>query len=469
MTWIDLFIAPLYIYLLYICAYLIKPHVTDKKTAKYFLPGFSVKIIGAIAVGLVYQFYYGGGDTFNFFNHNSIFFEAFLDSPKVWIKLIWMENRFDPEIYHYTSRMRFITDPSSMLVVKIVSVFSLISFNSYLVISCFFATVSYSGLWNLYRTFYNLYPYLYKQLAACILFVPSVFFWGSGLLKDTITIGALGWAVYCVHQIFFIRKNIIINSAIFMISAYLIAGIKVYILLCLMPALIFWIFFKYNSKIKHPFLRFMAAPFILVASAFLCYLAIDKIGEGTRYGLDNMAETAKITAEWINYVSEKQGGAAYSLGDYDYSTDGMLRKALPAINVSLFRPYLWEVKNIVMLLASVESLFFLWFTLYVFYKRGFLGFFRTLRHDPTIVACLFFALSFSFAVGISTYNFGSLVRYKIPMMPFYLVAMVVTLYPNAFKVVKKRRKVVRIVKPSMAISTDQVTWKYSNRIGLPNG
>ena len=36
---------------------------------------------------------------------------------------------------------------------------------------------------------------------------------------------------------------------------------------------------------------------------------------------------------------------------------------------------------------------------------------------------LFFSLAFAAAVGFSTYNFGSLVRYKIPLLPYYGIAL----------------------------------------------
>jgi hypothetical protein len=37
--------------------------------------------------------------------------------------------------------------------------------------------------------------------------------------------------------------------------------------------------------------------------------------------------------------------------------------------------------------------------------------------------CLLFALLFALFVGATTTNFGTLVRYKIPCMPFYVAAM----------------------------------------------
>ena len=39
-----------------------------------------------------------------------------------------------------------------------------------------------------------------------------------------------------------------------------------------------------------------------------------------------------------------------------------------------------------------------------------------------------FAIFFAFAVGLTTSNFGSLVRYKIPSLPFFLASLYMIRY-----------------------------------------
>ncbi|MEP2024099.1 MAG: hypothetical protein ABJI85_05525, partial [Reichenbachiella sp.] len=46
-------------------------------------------------------------------------------------------------------------------------------------------------------------------------------------------------------------------------------------------------------------------------------------------------------------------------------------------------------------------------------------------NDPIVLYCLTFSLLFAFAVGVSTYNFGTLMRYKIPVIPFYLITLTI--------------------------------------------
>jgi len=43
--------------------------------------------------------------------------------------------------------------------------------------------------------------------------------------------------------------------------------------------------------------------------------------------------------------------------------------------------------------------------------------------NPVITFTLVFSLIFAFGVGFTSYNFGALVRYKIPCMPFYLITL----------------------------------------------
>jgi hypothetical protein len=151
------------------------------------------------------------------------------------------------------------------------------------------------------------------------------------------------------------------------------------------------------------------------------------VAEGDRrYELDVLAKTAYITAYDIGFYTGRGAGSHYSLGELDGTLEGMLQKAPQAINVSLFRPYLWEVNNALMLLSAFESLFIIGFTIYVLGSRRF----ALIKHSfkPITFFCLIFSLTFAFAVGVSTYNFGTLVRYKIPLIPFYLAAIVLLDY-----------------------------------------
>ena len=102
---------------------------------------------------------------------------------------------------------------------------------------------------------------------------------------------------------------------------------------------------------------------------------------------------------------------------------GTIEKFPAAVNVTLFRPYIWEVGNIAMLAAAVESTIIFIYSLYIFLGLGFFRVIKLLSQDSFLFMCLVFALFFAFAVGFTSYNFGALVRYKIPCIPFFLCAL----------------------------------------------
>ena len=76
------------------------------------------------------------------------------------------------------------------------------------------------------------------------------------------------------------------------------------------------------------------------------------------------------------------------------------------------------------MLSSLEALALMIFTLSILFKVGIRTFFRTIAKDPTITYCFLFALLFALFVGATTPNFGTLCRYKIPCMPFYVIALI---------------------------------------------
>ena len=85
-----------------------------------------------------------------------------------------------------------------------------------------------------------------------------------------------------------------------------------------------------------------------------------------------------------------------------------------------------------MLLSALESIFLMIATLYVMGRKKF-AVFKALG-DPNILFCLVFSITFAFAVGVSTFNFGTLTRYKIPLLPFYLLALfLISNYSNSDK------------------------------------
>lgn len=420
----DLIVTPLVLLIIFLVAYLIRPYVTDERNYRYFLPALGVKVVGAIALGIVYQFYYGSGDTFVYHNLGSrIIWDAFVESPATGFKLLFADNSNPGDLYRYASQIYFFRDPNSYMVVRIAFLLDLLTFSTYSATACLFAVISFIGSWQFYLTFYKQYPHLHGQVAVAAFFIPSVFFWGSGVLKDSIILACLGIATYQIYTLFIERRVKLSSILLLLLSLYLIFNIKKFILQAYLPMVILWLGASQLHQLRSVILRVMLVPFVAIFLIVSGSFTVVKIGEDDdRYEVSKLAATARTTAYDIRYWSGRFAGSGYSLGDLDGTFESMLRLAPQAINVSLYRPYLWEVHNPLMFMSALESLAFLIFSLVVLWKSK--RYLFTLLMDYNVLFCLSFSIVLAFAVGISTFNFGTLIRYKIPLLPFFTVALV---------------------------------------------
>ncbi|ALD21549.1 hypothetical protein [Hymenobacter sp. DG25A] len=423
----DLFLTPLYLGIFYAIAYAVRPKFTNVYTKKYFIPALTVKFIGAIGLGVIYQFYYKGGDTFNYYNQAKVIYEAFDKSFDIGLKLLMHSS--SEAIITYTNRIYWYNSSTEYFVIQLAGFFSLLCFNTYTIIAIFFAALSFTGMWAMYITFSSLYPGIYNKFSLPVFFLPSVFFWGSGLMKDSLCIGALGWIFYAINHIFILKNKIITSSVFGLIAIYILTATKVYILLSFIPAALFWVFIENNKRIKSATTRNLLKPIFIITGAFAAYLIAINITAGDeRFDVDKIGERTKITKDYLStYVIS---GSAYDIGTLDGSLGSILRVSPQAIFISLFRPFIFEAKNPVMVLSSLEAFLFLYLTIALFYKTGILKGFKLIVSEPVILFCFLFSIIFAIGVGTNSGNFGTLVRYKIPLMPFYLSALYIMQYKS---------------------------------------
>lgn len=431
----DLLVTPVVIFAVYLAAYAVRKRFTDKATMPYYFPALTLKLTGALALGLIYQFYYGGGDTFNFHTHGSRHvWDAFQQSVDTGTRLLFSNGSSETGFYSYSSKIPFFRDPSAFMVIRIATLCDLITFSTYSATAVLFGVFSFAGSWMLFLTFYHRYPASVKGLAIAALFLPSVVFWASGLLKDTLVFACLGMITYEIDRLFIRKQFSWIHTGVLIIAVMLTYSIKKFVLQAYIPTALLWIYLA-NLKLIRPYaLRVITVPFLFAFILFGGYYAAQFVGEGdSRYALNKLAETSKITAVDIRYQTGRFAGSGYSLGQLDGTLGTMVSLTPQAINVSLFRPYLWEVKNPLMLLTAMESLGLFILTVFVLYKVRSRIPSLLLRAD--VAFCMLFSLVFAFAVGVSTYNFGTLARYKTPFLPFYVIALLLILHLN------KERKV----------------------------
>lgn len=406
-----------------------------EKNKLYRFYGLAVlaKIVSSVVFCLIYIYYYHGGDTISYYesarslaNLGMQDFSSYLDvitsSPSLGGYMTFNEETGFPWPYLYY-------DSQTFFVSKLISPLVFLAFKSYLVSSVLLSWLTFFGVWQFYLTLCRHFPKIETRLAIGVLFVPSVLFWSSGILKDSITFTAVCWFIVMLDNLLRTKQGRLRNVMILILSLYLLLSIKPYILYSLFPGVIIWITSARVKRIHSKFIRITIAPLVVVLSIFLGYLALSLLGSRMgKFSVSKLLETAVVTQRDLK--QDYYQGSSFDIGEFDATFSGMISKVPAAMTVGLFRPYIWESRNVVMLFSGLENLFYLLFVVFLFFKIFSKPklFFLVLRSYPVITFLICFTLFFSVMVGLSTSNFGALVRFKIPFISSFVAVILVLHY-----------------------------------------
>ena len=426
---IDFILTPLFLILIFLVLIIIKNRFIHNEIDKYFIvKGFLLKIIGGFTAGFIYIFYYNGGDTTYYFDAIKKLTNYLYSNPFEFVNIFYSSKLLRNENYEILKLINqnaYLGDIPTYTIVKICTFFNLFCFDSFFALIIFCALFSFYCSWKFYIAMGELYPDLKKKIGFAIFYMPSAIFWGSGIFKDTFTLGAIFLLIYSFVYIFILRKFKITYFIALIISLYLLKNIRSFFLITILPFLVYWVFQHNYNRIKNFGLKIVLAPiFIVILTAFVVV--------GTQL-LNNYfveLDAEKFQDKLIGFQGwhTTLKGSAYSLGEMEYTTLGYLKKFPAAVNVTFFRPYITEVNKPIIFLSFLQGLFFTFFTIYIIFRYNFIRFFAQLSKSYDAIALLGFSLFFGFITGLTSYNFGALDRYKIPCLSTYIISLMIVEY-----------------------------------------
>lgn len=444
---VDLIISPLFLMLIYFVSKSIQLRkIKDNPSYRYYLQGLFLKLFGGLAVCLIYVFYYGFGDTLNYFSDSAVISNLFLKSPAAALKFTFNQ---DPELWYLfdedTGYPIYFSDERAIIVVKMTWILCLLSFKSYIGMTFLLAWISFFPIWRFYQMLIVEFPQLTRQFAYALFFIPSVFFWGSGLLKDTITFSAVCLFASSYSIIMIQKRQYALNLFLMIFASILLIWVKPYIFFALLPGTVLWFGGMQLSKMDNKLVRSFTTPFLislsLIAGYFMLRMMSTFLGD---FSLENVLDKALVTQQDLK--NERYQGNSFDIGEFDTTISGTLAKMPAAINAALFRPYLWESNNVAMLLSGIENFLLLSFSIYLLIKLRVYNLFRLMFRHRILFFTVYFSLFFSFSVGLTTSNFGALVRYKIPAIPFYVISLIIIW--SSYKDLKEEDKLSLEVAPA---------------------
>lgn len=422
----DFILYPVYFILIYAIASAIKnKNIGENKAYDYYLRGLLVKVFGGFVFCCIYCFYYDGGDTNAYWNSAGILNKMISKNFSVYLDIL-AGNLTKTNLYYFDKTMGYPDywkDPQSFSTVRFTSPLYLLTIESYFTCTLLLSALAYSGIWRLYLLFTREFPGLEKNFAIAILYFPSLVFWGSGIMKDTYTLSAACWFTYSIYMVFIKREKVFANIFWIIISSYVMIVFKPYIFIALLPGTLVWVSFKRILLIKNPVFKVLAAP--LIISIFLVGVSLVFGTLSSSFNQYSSVEGVlnKAVTSQQDLKQEYNKGNSFDIGTFDGSVSSVISKFPLAITAGLFRPFIFEARNPVMFISGVENTFLLIFTLVFLFRVGPVRVLKYVAKEPLVLFSLAFAVFFAFGIGLSTSNFGALVRYKIPCIPFYLSAL----------------------------------------------
>ena len=419
---LDIFLFPVFLMLFYVFFKTRRNRLKDPVLKYYHRHGFWIKALMVIPFAY-FNSRLSPGDSFVLYQREGVnIFHLILHDISNVRWLLAPGTEYDQSgLLSDTWNAGYCRDENNFMICRIVAVSSFFTLGRYVVTCLLFSMLSFSGVWRLYRFFYELFPHLHKELAIAILYLPTFVFWSSGILKDSLCTGAIGWITYAIYETLYKKKNILSNLVILIIAGWILVVLKIYILVSYVPFLLLFIVLKNVNLVKSPILK---AIFFLgmMIGIMLGFTKIISQVEKTMVKYTGEGLTKSIQGYQKNYAAQDSWAQSnFSLGvEFDGSVTSLLKMAPAAVAATLFRPFIWESTKLSTLLSSFESMAIMYFTLRVIWLVGLFNFFKSLK-DPAILFCFAFSILFALFVGATTPNFGTLCRYKIPCVPFFVI------------------------------------------------
>jgi len=251
-----------------------------------------------------------------------------------------------------------------------------------------------------------------KPIAIACLLVPSAVFWSSGLLKEPLAV--IGLALMVSGGTMLTLQQRFLRGAVRLIfGAYVVWLFKAYLLPPFGIGAGLWFAARAvqsqgrQFEIRTRYLvvgAVVAITLTLMTGAFLPSLSAAAFEEE--------AQNAQLIGARV------AGGSTYSLGG------GSVASQLPlAIITALFRPSLLDATSLMVALNAIEMTWITVLAVMALWRNSPIQNLRNIMSRPALAFCLGFVLTLSVGVGLTTVNLGTLSRYRMPLIPFYVLLL----------------------------------------------
>ena len=373
----------------------------DPQLQTYFWLGLILKLSAGIGLGLLYRHHYHKGDTLLFFDDASKLTNVFWNDPYSYFNfLVNDESKALITLVNTQSR--------SLFFVKIVSFINLFTGSNYWITSLYFSFVSFLSAYLLFQKITTSFAGSKYAAAIAFLFFPSVVFWGSGIIKESLAVAGLFILARVYVTLITNKKPIRWEWLLALISVIIVWRLKYYWIAVFIPVAITTLLVHFSTKGGGLKTNIKILLWILFFLLFCCGVSFVH----PNFYLENFLLVLVDNYNQFINISPQENVIRYQL---EATWLSVFQNAPLALMAGFFRPFIWEAHNLMQMIVAIENLFICALVAVALIRLPSVG--RS-PHRLLIFSAVVYIVILCFFLSLSTPNLGTLSRYKTGFLPF---------------------------------------------------
>jgi len=376
---------------------------------------FFLKVTAGILLTLVYTYYYTDptkADIYRYFTDSKIISSLLFTHPLAWLKVIGSIGRLDTGTIKYLQDTLYVSHPAhdfvtnNTLLIKVISLLNYLSFYNIYVDTLLLGFISFVALVFLLKV---LLPYFedFAQILYWPLFLmPSVVFWSSGLLKESLLF--IGVSMYLSQWLSGNTGQKRQQPAVALIGFVIIGLTKVYVAIVLFACSVLLPF----RNVKSPGLLVLTRA---VVGCAICLFAWFYISHYPVCSL--MAEKRN---EFIALSIAEHSNSVLDTTLVQADCNHVVALVPEAMVNAVLRPFIRDKGNLLQMFFAVEN------AVFMLAIAGILLFYFKMprSHRAWLAAfCFSFSILNYLGIGITVPILGAIVHYRVVAMPFLLLSV----------------------------------------------
>lgn len=385
---------------------------------------FSIKLLIGFGLTWVYTAYYINrleADIFKYFDDSEVMYNALYSAPVDFLKMLfgygndneYFFNSYYVEMNNWERVYESSTYNDSRTIIRFNAVIRLFSMGNFHIHTFFFTALSMIGFTGIFRFFKDFFNNKQGALIIIVFLIPSVMFWSSGALKESILIFGMGTLIYSLKQLL-VQKISTRLLVLFLLSFILLFFIKFYVLLALLPCLIGY-FIAVKFQIKYPVIIYSCLVLVFTLFAF----------NSTKIPphFDFVETLITKQKNFIRLAEVTESGSRFEITKLEPTFIGVARAVPEALVNCFIRPLITKGSQFIFLPSIIENTLFIALIILSFFSGLKQKVKLTIEAKNIFWFSVFFALILFTIIGLTTPVSGALVRYKVPGLPFLGIAI----------------------------------------------